>query len=154
MSEMVIMDFANRLPQAFREGDSNAMAKDVESDNVLHLQSVYQAIAQGDLAAFADMLAEDVDLEIHGPLTVPYLGSWRGRQQVVEAVRNNFATVEEQCPELQSVIAQGDTVVASGNERGRYKATGQDYDIQWVQFHTFSEGKLIRIRQLVTNTRS
>ncbi|WP_254053831.1 nuclear transport factor 2 family protein [Singulisphaera sp. GP187] len=147
-------DFIEKLPQAFREGDSHVTAKDVEADNVQLLQAIYHAVIQGDLAAFADLLAEDVDLEILGPLTIPFLGSWQGRQQVTEAVRNNFATVEDQSPELQSVIAQGNTVVASGRERGRYKETGQAYDVQWVQFHTFSNGKLVRIRQLVTDSRS
>lgn len=154
MSGIIVNDFIDRLGHTFREGDPNAAAKTIEADNVRLLQSIYQTIIDGNFAAFADMLAEDVDLEILGPLAIPFLGSWRGRQQVAEAVRNNFNAVEEQHPELQSVIAQGDTVVASGRERGRCKATGQTYDVQWVQFHTFDGGKLVRTRQLASNTPS
>jgi hypothetical protein len=153
MSDNAMVAFINRLPEAFHEGDEKATAKRVETDNVRLLQSVYQAISRGDIQAFMDMLAEDIDLEILGPLTVPFLGSWRGRQQVTEAVRTNFAMVQEQQPELQSVVAQGDTVVAVGRERGRYSETGLEYDVQWVQFHTFRGGMLSRIRQLVADTR-
>jgi ketosteroid isomerase-like protein len=153
MSDNVMVAFINRLPEAFHEGDAGATAKDVESENVRLLQSVYQAIARGDIQAFMEMLAEDIDLEIVGPLTVPFLGSWHGRRQVTEAVRTNFAMVQDQQPELQSVVAQGDTVVAVGRERGRYCETGQEYDVQWVQFHTFKGGMLSRIRQLVADTR-
>lgn len=153
MSDNAIETLINRLPEAFHEGDEKATAKDVETVNVRLLQSVYQAIGRGDLQAFMDLLAEDVDLEIVGPLTVPFLGSWRGRQQVTDAVRTNFAMVQEQQPVLQSVVAQGDTVVAVGHERGRYSETGQEYDIHWVQFHTFKGGMLSRIRQLVAESR-
>jgi ketosteroid isomerase-like protein len=152
MSDNGLVAFLNRLPKAFHEGDEKAKAKDLETDNVRRLQSVYQAIALGDIDAFMDMLTEDIDLEIVGPPTVPFLGSWRGRQQVTEAVRTNFAMVQEQQPELQSVVAQGDTVVAVGRERGRYSETGQEYDVQWVQFHTFKGGMLSCIRQLVADT--
>ncbi|WP_406694994.1 nuclear transport factor 2 family protein [Singulisphaera sp. Ch08] len=154
MSAFVAADFIEQLPLAFRKGDSKVTIKEVEADNLRLLQANYQAIALGDFETFEEMLAEDVDFEILGPLTVPFLGSWQGRKQVAEAVRNHFAMLEEQCPELESVVAQGDTVVVSGRERGRYKETGHDYDVQWVQFHTFFEGKLIHMRQLVTHTRS
>lgn len=117
------------------------------------LQSLYQAIARGDLAAFAEMLADDVDLEIFGPPDHPFLGRWRGRQQVADAVRANFAMIDAQEPELQSLVAQGDTVVAIARERGRFRESGQDYHVQWVQVHTFRDGQLVRTRQLVAELR-
>ncbi|SIO17426.1 hypothetical protein SAMN05444166_2826 [Singulisphaera sp. GP187] len=154
MSDAIVTAFIDRFPDAFSEGDPKVMDKKVEAGNVLVLQSLYRAIAQGNFTAFVNMLAEDVGIEILGTSTVPYLGSWQSRQKVAEAVRNNYAMVEEQQPVLQSVVAQGDTVVAAGCERGRNLVTGQRYDIQWVQFHTFRDGKLIRMRQLVTDTQS
>lgn len=153
MSGIAVNSFVDRFQQAFHHGDPEATAKPSEAGNVQLLQSIYQAIIDEDYEFFANMLAEDVDLEIIGTPSVPFLGSWQGRSQVAAAVRSNFGALDEQAPELLSVIAQGDTVVISGRERGRYKATGQGYDVQWVQFNIFEDGKLIRARQLVTDTR-
>ncbi|WP_406693533.1 nuclear transport factor 2 family protein [Singulisphaera sp. Ch08] len=154
MSATLIADFIDRVPQAFREGDPTVTTKDLEVDNVLLLQSLFQAIAQGDFAAFAELLAEDVSMEILGTSTIPFLGAWQSRQEVAEAVRTNFAMIEEQRPMLRSIVAQGNTVVVEGCEQGRLRGAELDYDVQWFQFHTFSGGKLVRMRQIVTDTRS
>jgi ketosteroid isomerase-like protein len=45
-------------------------------------------------------------------------------------------------------VAQGDTVVVLGHEKGRFRPTGRDYELHWVQFFTFRDGKLARFREL------
>ena len=75
----------------------------------------------------------------------------RGRSpptQVIEATRQNFALVEEQRPEIQSVVAQGDTVVVLGRETGRFRPTGREYEMHWMHHYTFRGGKIQQIREL------
>ena len=67
---------------------------------------------------------------------------------MIETTRNNFAQVEEQRPETQSVVAQGDTVVVVGREQGRFRPTGRSYDLHWMHQYTFKNGKIVRIREL------
>lgn len=143
-----IARFLACLRPSFEEGDDTVGNKAVESACVEVLERQYQAIARGDFDGFLDTLDEEIDLEISGPSTIPFVGRWRGRQEVVEAVRQNFGYVEDQRPEIKKVVAQGDTVVVSARERGRFRPTGRTYDIHWVQFFTIKNGRITRIFQV------
>jgi hypothetical protein len=46
-------------------------------------------------------------------------GTWRGRSEVVEATRKNFALVSGQRPEIEGMIAQGDSVAVLLRESER-----------------------------------
>jgi ketosteroid isomerase-like protein len=147
MNQTAIEQMIDRLRHAFEEGDPGAPAKQTEAANVKQVQDQYRALARGDFAAFVESLADDIELEIIGPTEVPFVGRWSGRATVVEAVRTNFALMEDQRPEIQSVVAQGDTVVLVAREQGRYRPTGRAYDLHWVQVFTFRDGKLSRMRE-------
>jgi ketosteroid isomerase-like protein len=148
MNPTAVSQFIDKLRDAFEDDDSNAAAKVMESNNVTLIQDQYRAIARGDFAAFVNLLADDIEMEIVGPSAVPFVGSWRGRQQVVDAIGKNFSHLEDQHPEVQSVVAQGDMVVVTAKERGRIKATGRTYEVHWVQYFTFRNGKVVRFREL------
>jgi hypothetical protein len=87
-------------------------------------------------------------MEIIGPREIPFTGRWSGRDAVAEAVRSNFSRIDEQSPEILSVVAQGDMVVITGRETGRVVATGKKYDIHWVQHFTVRNGKVTRFWEL------
>jgi ketosteroid isomerase-like protein len=143
-----ITAFIDGLPSAFRAGDPAADAKADEEANVRRVQELYRAIGRGDLAAFGSQLADEVELEIVGPAAIPFNGRWAGRDAVVAAVRDNFGKIEWQRPDLHTVAAQGDTVVAAARERGRVRGAARDYDMHWVQVYTFRDGRIVRMRQI------
>ena len=149
MSHTVDPRFIDGLQAAFHEGDENAANKLEEAENVRQVEDVFRILARRDFDALNDILADDVTLEIIGSPATPMAGLTRGRQQVIEATRNNFAQVEDQRPEIQSVVAQGDTVVVLGREQGRFRPTGQSYDLHWMHHYTFKSGKIARIRELL-----
>ncbi len=148
MNQAVIARFLDALPPAFADGDPNAAAKAAEADNVRRIQEQYRAIARGDFAAALAYLADDIDMEVVGPPELPFAGRWRGRDQVADAWAKNFGMLEDQRPEIQSVTAQGDTVVIVARERGRFRTTGRAYDVHWVQLFTFRDGKVARFREI------
>jgi ketosteroid isomerase-like protein len=149
MAQFSIIDFIDRIALAFREGDPEVHSKRAEAQNIQLLQEQYRAIARGDFGAALDLLAEDVEFEITGPPAVPFLGRWRGRAEVGEAIGRNFAMVEDQEPEVHAVVAQGDTVIVVARERGRVRASGRPYELHWVQLFTYRDGKAVRIREIV-----
>jgi ketosteroid isomerase-like protein len=134
---------------AFEQGDPDHGTKAAERANIQAIQRAFRAIAANDLQAFAGMLAEGAVLEILGPPQVPFLGRWEGRDEVAGAVWRNFALLEEQRPEVRSVVAQGDTVVVHGRESGRVRETRQAYDFEWVQFYTYRDGYVSVVREIV-----
>src|SRR3954447_16933339 len=144
----VVAHFIERLDHAFQEGDPRATEKTTEKDNVKLLQEQYRAVVRGDVAAFAAALADDIELDIFGGPDLPFAGSWKGREEVLKAVARNFSLLEDQRPEVESVVAQGDTVVVFARERGRFKATGREYEIRWAQWFTFRDGLVSRVREL------
>lgn len=144
----VDQQFFDSFHTAFQHGDTNVASKSGEADNTRLVEQMYRLIAQSDFKALGGMLADDVVFEVVGSLGNPLVGYTKGRNQVVEAARKNFHLLEDQKPEIQTVVAQGDTVVVMARERGRFAATGKEYDFYWVQFFTFKDGKVIRIREL------
>lgn len=144
--------FIDSLRPAFEAGDPGATQKVAESDCVALVEAMYQAVARGDFAAFLDALADDVELENVGPSSLLFVGKWKGRNEVGEAVRRNFSQLSDQRPVVISVIAQGDTVVISAHERGTFLPTGKEYDVNWVQFFTWSHRRLVRFRQVCDPT--
>jgi len=119
------------------------------SDPQTILHRIYGAIVQGDFSAFGEHLTDDIELHIHG--LGPLDGTWRGRDDVVAATRRNFAALESQKPEVENMIAQGDTVAVLLRESGTIKATGQTYSVRGVQWFTFSNGKIKRIDEIAAS---
>jgi ketosteroid isomerase-like protein len=135
---------------AFEQGDPGHGLKAAERANVQSIQAAFRAIVANDMPSFAGMLADDAVMEILGPPDVPFLGRWVGRDEVAGAVWQNFALLEEQRPEIRSVVAQGDTVVVHGRECGRVRESGQAYDYEWVQFYTYRDGLVTVVREFIT----
>jgi ketosteroid isomerase-like protein len=148
MHPAIANQFIERLNTAFHEGDPEAQGKQAEARNIAQLEAQYRAIAEGNFAAVLGMLADDAELEILGPPDMQFAGRWQGRDRIGEALRNNFSKVADQEPRIESVTAQGDTVVILARERGRYVPTGRSYDIHFVQMFWFRDGKIVRVRQL------
>ena len=148
MSSTAIHQFVDDLRAAFEAGDELVAHKAVEEACVALVQDQYRALARGDFAAFLDTLADDIELENVGPPALPFVGRWQGRDQVAEAVQRNFSLIEDQRPEVLSLVAQGDTVVVVARERGRVRSTGQEYDMHWVQMLTYRERRLVKFRQV------
>jgi ketosteroid isomerase-like protein len=152
MPEVLPGDFLTQVQNGFLAGDANVAVKQEEAGNVERVKRVYQSLGLRDFDGVVELLHDDIELEIVGPPGAPFLGSWKGRAGVLDALRTNFAQVEAQQPQVQHVVAQGDTVTVVAREQGRFSATGRDYDLHWVQLLTFQGGKLLRVRELIAGS--
>jgi ketosteroid isomerase-like protein len=133
----------------FLRTTNSAATDDIESpQSVLH--TAFDAIIQGDFDAFGRSVTDDVELSIRGLGELD--GSWRGRDAVVAATRQNFALLAEQKPEIESMIAQGDRIAVLLRETGVFKSNGQAYRVRGVQWFTFAGGKIKKIDEIVTTS--
>lgn len=137
-------EYTDRLLATVRTATANDTS-DLQS--VLH--SAYSAVIRGDFDAFGEAITDDVELSVRG--FGPMDGTWRGRKDVVEATRRNFAMVASQQPEIERMIAQGDCVAVLLRESGILKSSGQAYSIRGVQWFTFAEGKTKKIDEIVAS---
>jgi ketosteroid isomerase-like protein len=151
MTEMSVLSFIGRMEEAFRDGDPLVDSKATEAQNVAHVRRQIEAITRGDFATFEQSLAEDVEMETHAGPHVPFRGRRRGRREVAEQVRRNFAAVGNQQPEIHGLCAQGDMVVLFGTEHGHYRNDGKEYHLAFVQVHTVRDGRTLRFRQYISD---
>ncbi len=145
MNPEAVYRFITRLRPAFEAGDSLAVHKEAERGNVVKVEAMYDAIARVDSEALKNLLAEDVVLEMAGPPDSPTAGRWEGRDQALAGAARNYGRLDNQRPELLTLVAQGDTVVIVARERGCVRATGREYDMPWMHVITFRDGLVSRI---------
>ena len=142
MSESKFDSYVNSIDGLFRPGDSKANEKLEEASNVRLIQNIIIAIGRDDLTAVGEMLAEDVRLEILGADELPFIREAKGRVQMLEATKQNFGAVQDQRPNIEAVIAQGDTVIVMLEEEGEVRETGKKYRIKGMQRFVIRGGKV------------
>jgi ketosteroid isomerase-like protein len=120
-----------------------------------HLRSVHaqvDAISRGDIASLLKDAHDDVQLDVFAPPEFNWIRHAKGLDELRRAVELNLGSVEDQRPEISNVIAQGDSVVLIGRERGTIRASAEAYDVQFVEKFTFREGRLAAIRIVAAKT--
>ncbi len=75
---------------------------------------------------------------------MPWIGTYHG----VEAVRKSFQVftglVEVQLEELVKMIVEGEEAAGVIHERSRVKETGLEFEIEFIQWLTIRNGKIVR----------
>jgi uncharacterized protein len=148
MAQVADTSFLSTLRPAFEAGDGSLEHKSDESANVAAVERTLRALTDLDFSAVGELMREDVVFEIVGSESLPMAGRTQGREQVLERLRANLALVEEQRPQIEAVVAQGDSVVVFARETGRFRPTGREYVLNWVQHYTFADGRIASVREL------
>jgi len=114
--------------------------------NAATIRSIYDSFARGDVPTFLGVLAPDVKwTEAEG---FPYAGTYTGPQAVLEGVLMKIgAEWDRFVVEPREYVSEGDTVVAIGMYRGRYRATGKSFDAPYVHVWKFKGGKVQTFEQ-------
>jgi uncharacterized protein len=109
----------------------------------------FTALTGGDIDTAFDCLAEDVEWINYTPVdgfntAMAWIGTYRGR----EAVRASFLTfvglVDVRSEELVDLVVTGDEAAGIIRERSTVKATGLDFEIEFVQWLRIRDGKIVR----------
>lgn len=116
------------------------------TDNLQLVRGLYDAFAHGDvgpvLAAFSP------DIVWHEAEGFPYGGTYSGPDAVLKNVFMPLGsewTPFEVAP--RQFVAQDDTVVALGDYRGTYKATGKRFTAPFAHAWKVRNGKVVEFRQ-------
>ncbi len=119
-----------------------------ERENIQLIRQIYEAFARVDVPAVLDALADDVDWRFHGPATIPFGGSRRGREEVAQffAALAEYVEADHFTPQ-EEFIASGDRVIVLGRERMRVKSTGSAWDTEWVHVWTIRDGKVAEFQE-------
>ncbi|WP_136163201.1 nuclear transport factor 2 family protein [Sphingomonas flavalba] len=107
------------------------------------VNSFFQALGSGDMAAAMALLAADCRWTYHGPDgVIPWAGTFTGPDGVGQffARFGEHAEPVEMAP--QSMEAAGATVFVRGIETSRVKATGKTYSVPWIHAIAVADGRI------------
>jgi ketosteroid isomerase-like protein len=77
---------------------------------------------------------------------IPFAGTRHGHEGVAEYFSLLDENLEFEQFEAREFVAQGDTVVVVGFERGVSKATGHTIEQEWAHVYTLRDGKIAKGR--------
>lgn len=115
-----------------------------EQENLQHARGVYAAFGRGDIPAFMESLADDVEWLLPGPADVPLFGTYRGKAGVQEWLGTMGEQVQFRVFEAREFIAQGDTVVALVHGESTIRRTNRDVASDGAHVVTLRDGKVVR----------
>lgn len=119
-----------------------------EQENRRVVQRTYELFREGD-ASFLTSFSDDISWELPEMKNVPYAGTFDG----IGAVTDFFARLGEAEESLihnpTEFIAKDDRVIVLGSMKWRVKATGNEYESDFVHVLTLRDGKISGFREFM-----
>jgi uncharacterized protein len=113
------------------------------------IQEVYGAFGRRDIPAILAAMAEDVHWTVHGPRSIPYAGTRAGKA----AVQGWFDTLRQAVTitrfDVETLIANSDSVAAVGSFGCTVAATGKPYATRFVHLWRVSDGKIAAFEDFI-----
>jgi ketosteroid isomerase-like protein len=119
-----------------------------ESENLGAVRRAYDSFARDDVASLHAALADDFEWSYLGPGSIPWAGTYRGREgfdRFFEVVRAHVA-LELFAP--QQFWDAGETIIVMGMSRGRILATNVVYEATWINLFALERGRVKKLVEL------
>ena len=109
----------------------------------------FNAQTSGNFEAAINCLADDIEWINYTVVPgfndiMPWIGTYYGIEKVVETFKIFTGLVEVKVEELLELAIDGENAVGVIHEQSLVKATGLEFDIQFVQWLTIRNGKIVR----------
>jgi ketosteroid isomerase-like protein len=121
------------------------MAMDTQQNKQLVMEG-YRLFQSGDIRKLMDLYHDSA--EWIGPESefIPFAGTFHGKAGIGQFFALLEGSVQALRFEPLQFIAEGDTVVVSGNSTWLARQTGRSYDSPWVHVFTLRDGKVARFQ--------
>lgn len=113
-----------------------------EIDNTEQVTTIFEAFARGDVAHILDQLSHDARFVSHLDPIVPWAGEFHGKHDASRYFQALGGSVEVADHPINDIVAQGDTVVATGSVSFRVRATGKAGSSSWVYIFKLANGQV------------
>ena len=109
----------------------------------------FNAQTSGNFETAIDCLADDVEWINYTVVPgfndiMPWIGTYYGIEKVVETFKIFTGLVEVKAEELLELVVEGENAVGVIHEQSLVKATGLEFDIQFIQWLTIRNGKIVK----------
>lgn len=113
-----------------------------ENQNTEQVTKIFEAFGRGDVAYILDQCADDVRFTSHLDASVPWAGEFSGKANVASFFQALGGAVEVADHPVTSLVAQGNTVVATGDVSFRVRESGKSGTSAWVYIWKLADGKV------------
>jgi hypothetical protein len=113
-----------------------------EIDNTEQVKKIFEAFGRGDVGYILDQLADDARFVSHLDPVVPWAGDFKGKEEVARFFQALGGSVEVTGHPVNSLVAQGDTVVAMGDVSFQVRETGKAGSSSWVYIFKLADGRV------------
>jgi uncharacterized protein len=116
--------------------------KTTEMDNTEQVKQIFEAFGRGDVGYILDQLADDARFVSHLDPAVPWAGDFKGKEEVLGYFQALGGSVEVTSHPVNTLIAQGDTVVAMGDVSFQVRGSGKPASSSWVYVFKLKDGQV------------
>ena len=113
-----------------------------ETENTERVTKIFEAFGRGDVRFILDQLADDVLFVSHLHPNVPWAGEYTGKQDVARFFQALGSSVEVADHPVNALVAQGDTVVATGDVSFHVRESGRAGSSKWVYIFKLANGQV------------
>ena len=121
----------------------------MSTDNIGIVRGMYEAFQRGDIDAVLSSFAPTITWYSPGGSDIPWAGARQGREQVGQFFAQLDAALEFLDFAPEQFAASGDTVIVTGRDRVRVKATGDVLDEQWAHVMQVRDGQVADFREII-----
>ena len=119
-----------------------------ESVSHATVEALYAAYERRDFARFADMIHDDIDWIIYGPVSLfPFAGPRRGRAAVMDAIAVIAESYTLESYKREIIIVEGARAAVMSDVNYTQRATGRTLRFRVANFLRFTGGQLIEFRE-------
>jgi uncharacterized protein len=112
-------------------------------------RDVYRRFAEGDIAGFLNLCAEDIEWVVNGPATLEKCRAFRGRSGVQEFLDILGRTWEFSEFAPREFLADGSTVVVLGEEKGKDRKSAMPFENRWAHVFRVKDGHVVSFREFL-----
>ena len=106
----------------------------------------YQLFRNKDMQGLLALYADDIEWIGSESDSLPFAGTWHGKDQVAEFFTQLGQAQEALRFEPETFIAEDNRVVVTGQASWLVKSTGQQYESPWVHVFTIRDGKVAQFQ--------
>jgi len=111
------------------------------------VKEIYAAFGRGDIPGALEHFTLDIDWDWYGPETIPFAGTYKGRDGASEFFWRIGANCEFHSFEQRDFYAADDAVVVQGWMDVTARSTGRRWDSYWIHLWNLKDGKVSRMRE-------
>jgi ketosteroid isomerase-like protein len=116
----------------------------VSEQDVESLQRIYYAISRWDVGDLVSDLTHDIEWSL--PDALPWGGTRHGHDGVEAFASISQDHLEGRWADPDDFLDAGDRMVVLGRMRGRAKASGREFEVEFAHVWTMTEGVASRLR--------